>query len=127
MGVLSSFSRPSVSNDNPYSESLLRSVKYRPDYPNRPFASIVEACEFIAAFADWYNHRHHHSGIKFVTPYQRHGGAAKAICQQGAEVYETARRANPTRWCRNTRCWRQPKDVWINKPPEEPETIQALS
>ena len=127
MGVLRSFSRPRVSNDNPYSESLFRTVKYRPDYPSRPFASKDEACVWVAAFVDWYNHRHRHSGIKFVTPHQRHSGAATAICQQRTDVYETARRANPTRWSRSTRCWRQPEEVWINKPPEEPEPIQALS
>ena len=126
LGVLRSFSRPRVSNDNPYSESLFRTVKYRPDYPNRPFACKAEACEWVAAFVDWYNHRHRHSGIKFVTPHQRHSGAAKAICQQRAEVYEKARQANPTRWSRSTRCWRQPVKVWINKPPEEPEPILAL-
>jgi transposase InsO family protein len=82
MGVLRSFSRPRVSNDNPYSESLFRTVKYRPDYPSRPFACKDEACEWVAAFVDWYNHLHRHSGIKFVKPHQRHSGAAKAICQQ---------------------------------------------
>ena len=127
MGVLRSFSRPRVSNDNPYSESLFRTVKYRPDYPSRPFASKDEACEWVAAFVDWYNHRHRHSGIKFVTPHQRHSGAATAICQQRSEVYERARRANPSRWSRSNRCWRQPEEVWINKPSEEPEAIQALS
>ena len=127
LGVLRSFSRPRVSNDNPYSESLFRTVKYRPDYPSRPFASKDEACEWVAAFVDWYNHRHRHSGIKFVTPHQRHSGAATAICQQRSEVYERARRANPSRWSRSTRCWRQPEEVWINKPSEEPEAIQALS
>ena len=126
MGVLRSFSRPRVSNDNPYSESLFRTVKYRPDYPSRPFACKDEACEWVAAFVDWYNHRHRHSGIKFVTPHQRHSGAAKAICQQRAEVYEAARRANPTRWSRHTRCWSQPAEVWINKPTEEPNAVLAL-
>ena len=81
MGVLRSFSRPRVSNDNPYSESLFRTVKYRPDYPSRPFASKDEACECVCAFVDWYNHRHRHSAIKFVTPHQRHSGSAAAICQ----------------------------------------------
>lgn len=127
MGVLRSFSRPRVSNDNPYSESLFRTVKYRPDYPRRPFTSKDEACEWVVAFVDWYNHRHRHSGIKFVTPHQRHSGAAKAICQQRADVYENARQAHPTRWSRHIRCWHQPEEVWINKPPEEPEPIQALS
>ncbi len=84
--MLRSFSRPRVSNDNPYSESLFRTVKYRPDCPNRPFASKDEACEWVAAFVDWYNHRHRHSGIKFVTPHQRHRGAATAICKQRDDV-----------------------------------------
>ena len=126
MGVLRSFSRPRVSNDNPYSESLFRTVKYRPNYPSRPFASKDEACEWVAAFVDWYNHRHRHSGIKFVTPHQRHSGTATAICKQRAHVYEKAHRANPTRWSRSTRCWHQPEEVWINKPPEEPDPIHAL-
>jgi transposase InsO family protein len=126
MGVLRSFSRPRVSNDNPYSESLFRTVKYRPDYPSRPFASKGEACEWVAAFVDWYNHRHRHSGIKFVTPHQRHSGAATAICKQRADVYETARRANPTRWSRSTRCWRQPEEVWINKPTEDQDSTMEV-
>jgi hypothetical protein len=126
MGVLRSFSRPRVSNDNPYSESLFRTVKYRPDYPSRPFASKDEACEWVATFVDWYNHRHRHSTIKFVTPHQRHSGTANAICKQRADVYEKARRANPTRWSRHTRCWSQPVEVWINQPTEEPKPTVAL-
>ena len=63
LGVLRSFSRPRVSNDNPYSESLFRTVKYRPNYPNRPFSSKEEACQWVASFVDWYNHQHRHSGI----------------------------------------------------------------
>jgi putative transposase len=71
-------------------------------------------------------HRHRHSGIKFVTPVQRHSGSTIAICKQRAEVYETARRANPTRWSRQTRCWHQPEEVWINKPSEESNPILEL-
>ena len=67
LGVLRSFSRPRVSNDNPYSESLFRTVKYRPDYPRRPFGSKDEACQWVAGFVDWYNHQHRHSAIRFVT------------------------------------------------------------
>jgi putative transposase len=126
MGVLRSVSRPRVSNDNPYSESLFRTVKYRPDYPSRPFANKEEACEWVATFVDWYNHRHHHSEIKFVTPHQRHSGSAKAICQQRTDVYEAARLANPTRWSRTTRCWSQPAEVLINKPTEESDPLLAL-
>jgi putative transposase len=125
MGVLRSFSRPRVSNDNPYSESLFRTLKNRPDYPSRPFASKGEACEWVATFVDWYNRRHRHSGIN-VTPHQRHIDAATAICKQRADIYEKARQANPTRWSRSTCCWDQAKEVWINKPPEEPEPMLAL-
>jgi transposase InsO family protein len=87
-----------------YPESLFRTVKYRSDYPSRPFASKVEACERVASFVDWYNHRHRHSAIKFVAPHQRHSGTANAFCKQRADVYEAARRANQTRWSRHIRC-----------------------
>jgi hypothetical protein len=127
LGVLRSFSRPRVSNDNPYSESLFHTLKYRPDYPSRPFAGKTEACEWVAAFVEWYNHRHRHSGIKFVTPHQRHSGAAIAICRVRTKVYEKARQAHPKRWSQSTRCWRQPVVVWINKPPEGDQSNQALT
>ena len=126
LGVPRSFSRPRVSNDNPYSESLFRTAKYRPDYPSRPFASKAKACEWVAAFVDWYNHRHRHSGIKFVTPHQRHSGAAIAICLERTQVYEKARKAHPKRWSLSTRCWRQPVVVWIKKPPDGHQSNQAL-
>jgi hypothetical protein len=119
LGVLRSFSRPRVSNDNPYSESLFRTAKYRPDYPRRPFASLEEACQWVALFVDWYNHRHRHSGIKFVTPQQRHSGQAVEICHHRAVVYEQARQRNPRRWSRAVRCWLQPEVVWINPPSAE--------
>ena len=119
LGVLRSFSRPRVSNDNPYSESLFRTAKYRPDYPRRPFASKDDACRWVSSFVDWYNHRHRHSGIKFVTPHQRHNGDAVEICRQRADIYEQARQRNPRRWSRSTRSWHQPEVVWINPPPPE--------
>ena len=122
LGVLRSFSRPRVSNDNPYSESLFRTAKYRPDYPRRPFASAEEACLWVASFVDWYNHRHRHSGIKFVTPHQRHSGQAAVISQRRTVVYEQARQRHPRRWSRSIRCWRQPEVVWINPPPSEIES-----
>jgi putative transposase len=118
LGALGSFSRPRVSNDNPYAESLFRTVKYRPDYPRRPFRSKDHACEWVRPFVEWYDNCHLHSGIKFVTPGQRHRGEADSICMHRTEVYETAKRDNPSRWSANTRCWNQPKIVWINKPCE---------
>jgi transposase InsO family protein len=125
LGVLRSFSRPRVSNDNPYSESLFRTAKYRPDYPSRPFTSKEAACQWVASFADWYNHQHRHSGIKFVTPHQRHNGDAVEICRHRAVVYEQARQRHPRRWSRSVRCWRQPEVVWINPPPAEIELEPA--
>ncbi len=126
LGVLRSFSRPRVSNDNPYSESLFRSVKYRPDYPRRPFATRDEACQWVASFVGWYNHQHRHSGIKFVTPQQRHGGQAVEICRHRAVVYEQACQRNPRRWSRSIRCWHQPEVVWINQPPDDLDQPQKL-
>ncbi len=119
LGVLRSFSRPRVSNDNPYSESLFRTAKYRSDYQSRPFTSKETACQWLASLVDWYNHRHRHSGIKFVTPHQRHIGDAVEICRHRAIVYEKARQRNPRRWSRSTRCWHRPEVVWINPPPPE--------
>jgi transposase InsO family protein len=114
LDVLRSFSRPRVSNDNPYSESLFHTLKYRPDYPSRPFAGKAEACEWVAAFVDWYNH------------HQPHSGAAIAISRERTHVYEKARQAHPNRWSQSIRCWHQPVVVWINKPPEAHQSNQAL-
>jgi transposase InsO family protein len=122
LGVLRSFSRPRVSNDNPYSESLFRTAKYRPDYPRRPYASAEYACLWVASFVDWYNHRHRHSSIKFVTPHQCHSGQAVEICWHRSVIYEQARRRHPRRWSRSIRCWREPEVVWINPPPPEIES-----
>jgi len=126
LGVLRSFSRPRVSNDNPYSEALFRTAKYRPDYPSRPFPSKEEACQWTAAFVDWYVHQHRHSAIRFVTPQQRHSGQATAICQRRTEVYEQARQRHPRRWSRSVRCWRQPTVVWINEPPDPTTAEEEL-
>ena len=125
LGVLWSFSRLRVPTTIPTQKPCPHGqVPARP--PEPAVCHNEEACEWVAAFVDWYNHQHRHSGIKFVTPHQRHSGTATAICQQRADVYEKARQAHPRRWSRSTRCWRQPEDVWINKPPEEPDPILAL-
>ena len=126
LGVLRSFSRPRVSNDNPYSESLFRTVKYRPDYPRKPFASKGQACHWVAAFVAWYNNQHRHSGIKFVTPQQRHDGEATEICRHRSVVYKQARQRNLRRWSRSTRCWCQPEVVWINQPTDDLDQAQKL-
>jgi len=131
LGVLRSFSRPRVSNDNPFSESLFRTVKYRPDYPRRPFLSQEEACAWVVAFVDWYNHWHHHSAIRFVRLHERHSGQAVEICRHRARVYEQARQRQRRRWSRNTRSWGLPEVVWINPPPAEnaitPATLEMAA
>jgi putative transposase len=116
LGILRSFSRPRVSNENPYSETLFRTAKYWPDYPSRPFTNAEEACLWGATFLDWYNHRRRPRGIKFVTPHQRHSGQTVEICRQWTLVYKQARLQNPRRWSRAIRYWHQQEVVWI-KPP----------
>jgi putative transposase len=86
-----------VSNENPYSESLFRTAKYRPDYPRLPFDSVETACQWVAVFVDWLNKYIRHSGIKFVTPHQHHSGQAMEICRHRAVGYEQARQRNPRR------------------------------
>ena len=80
---------------------------------------MEEACVWVASFVGWYNDRHRHSGIGFVTPSQRHSGEAVAISHYRGRVYEQARQRHPRRWSRRTCCWRQPEVVWINTPQPE--------
>jgi transposase InsO family protein len=125
LGVVPSFSRPSVSDDNPFSESLFRTLKYNPAYPSKPFADIHQARQWVHTFVNWYNYEHHHSGIKFVTPAQRHSGQDQIILQNRQAVYEAAKLANPDRWRnRPTRNWDRPQEVWLN-PPKEHYNDQA--
>ena len=115
LGVALSYSRPSVSNDNPYSESLFGTMKYRPSYPEaRCFEDIEQASVWVDKFVQWYNHEHFHSGIKFVTPAQRHAGKDKAMLEKRAKVYELAKAAHPERWSRNTRNWDHINVVSLN-------------
>ncbi len=122
LGVVASFSRPRVSNDNPFAESLFRTCKYRPDYPRRPFGSIDEARAWTQQFVRWYNHEHKHSGLKFVTPAQRHNGVAAAVLAQREAVYAEARERNPRRWSRSTRDWKLNDEVWLN--PERTQQVE---
>ena len=126
LGVLRSFSRPRVSNDNPFSESLFRTVKYRPEYPRKPFASKAPACQWVGSFVDWYNQWHRHSGIKFDTPHERHSGQSVGICRYRTGIYQRAKQLNPRRWSGSIRCWNQPEVVWINQPLDELDEPQQL-
>jgi putative transposase len=114
LGIMPSYSRPRVSNDNPYSEALFKTCKYRPEYPGKGFSTLGEAREWALSFVRWYNYSHHHSGIGFVTPHERHTGEALTIMKNRKEVYEAARSRNPQRWSGNTRNWRLPETVWLN-------------
>lgn len=118
LGVVPSFSRPSVSNDNPYSESLFKTLKYHPSYPDRFFESIEEAKQWVRSFVGWYNTEHLHSGIKFVTPQQRHDGYDKTILDKRKSVYEAAKIKNPNRWSGNIRNWNYVKNVLLNPLPK---------
>jgi putative transposase len=117
LGIVESFSRPSVSNDNPFSESLFRTLKYRPEYPGKPFENIEAARRWVKAFVAWYNTTHLHSGIKFVTPDDRHFGRESEILIKRKAVYQAAKRKNPTRWSGKTRNWDPVETVYLN--PEE--------
>lgn len=114
LGVAHSRSRPSVSNDNPYSESLFRTLKYRPEMPLRHFEDILHARRWASDLVCWYNHTHRHSAIGFVTPAQRHCGADRSMLDQRAAVYASARQKNPTRWTGKTRDWSRVEEVHLN-------------
>lgn len=114
LGVVASFSRPRVSDDNPFSESCFRTLKYRPEYPERPFASIEEARAWVARFVAWYNEEHRHSAIRFITPAQRHHGAERELLARRQEVYERARQRHPERWSGTCRNWSPISIVELN-------------
>jgi transposase InsO family protein len=114
LGVMPSFSRPSVSDDNPYSEALFKTLKYHPGFPDKPFDSLQEAREWVVGFQHWYNEVHRHSGLKFVTPAQRHRGDDGAILEHRHALYEAARARNPARWSGSTRNWEPEKIVYLN-------------
>jgi len=114
LGVMTSFSRPRVSDDNPFSEALFRTAKYRPEYPRGPFESVDAARVWVQWFVEWYNHEHLHSGIRFVTPAQRHAGEDAEILANRHAVYQAARKRNPERWSGDTRDWSPIEEVRLN-------------
>lgn len=114
LGVAPSFSRPKVSNDNPFSEALFKTLKYCPSFPERGFRSLQEAEDWVKQFVNWYNNIHLHSGIKFVTPASRHSGLDKQILEQRNKVYQKAKLKNPNRWSGETRNWRNVGEVQLN-------------
>ena len=123
LGVAMSYSRPHVSDDNPYSESLFGTMKTRPQYPRRPFSSLAEAKRWVTDFVRWYNEEHRHSSIGYVTPAQKHLGQADTILAKRRCVYDRAKRRNPERWSGATRSWKTPAEVFLNP---DKKTLERL-
>lgn len=124
LGLKPSYSRPRVSDDNAYAESLFRTAKYRPEFPAKGFASLEEARTWAADFAHWYNVEHRHSGIRYVSPAQRHAGRDRELLEARHDVYVKARAANPRRWSGPTRNWTPVNAVTLN--PERAGVINAV-
>ena len=125
LGVKPSYSRPRVSDDNAYAESLFRTAKYRPEFPAKGFTDLDAARTWAAGFVHWYNIEHRHSGIQYVSPAQRHAGEDHAILASRHAVYEKARTLNPARWSGKTRDWTPIGAVTLN--PERDSVIHAHS
>jgi putative transposase len=126
LGVLTSFSRPRVSDDNPYSEALFRTLKYRPEYPTKPFVDVEAARAWVSSFVGWYNTEHLHSGIRFVTPNDRHEGRDVEVLARRIAVYEAAQGAHPERFKNGTRDWSRIEEVRLN-PGRAPRSSSATT
>jgi putative transposase len=116
LGVQKTHSRPHVSDDNPYSESQFKTLKYRPDFPER-FGSVEDARAHVQAFMRWYNEEHHHSGLAMLTPSDVHHGRSDGRLAERQRVLEAAYTAHPERFVKGTpRVAAPPTAAWINKP-----------
>jgi putative transposase len=124
LGIVPSHSRPRVSNDNPFSEALFRTLKYWPKWPRQGFASLEQARQWVKRFIHWYCHEHRHSGIRFVTPAQRHQGLDKSLLQCRHSLYQAARNARPERWSGATRNWSWIGAVQLNPDREFPLSLE---
>jgi len=127
LGVTKTHSRPHVSNDNPYSESQFRTLKYRPEFPDR-FGCIQDSRGFCQGFFRWYNEEHRHSGLGLLTPAMVHYGQAENILRQRQEVLDVAYQLHPERFVRSApKPPALPSEVWINRPALEPLTAAINS
>ena len=127
LGITPSRSRPRVSNDNPYSELLFKTVKYRPEFPVKGFISVEAARTWMLGLARWYRYSHRHSGIRFLTPHQLHVGEAGSILENRRMVYVDARSRMPWRWTGKTRDWSMPGEVWLNPVNISQKNLRQLS
>lgn len=114
LGVVPSFSRPQKSDDNAFVESFFKTMKYSPRYPTKPFASLESARAWVERFVDWYNAKHLHSGIGYVTPDTRHERRDQAIQEQRRTTFTEARKRNPLRWSRKPYAWPEPPLPQLN-------------
>ena len=123
LSVTKTHSRPYTSNDNPFSESQFRTMKYRPEFPDR-FGCIQDSRAFCQTFFPWYNDDHRHSGIGMMTPAMVHYGLASEVRQNRQSVLDAAYRLHPERFVRQRPSPHLlPKEVWINKPPNSEEKL----
>lgn len=125
LGIEPSYSRPRVSDDNAYAEALFRTAKYRPEFPAKGFADLDAARAWAASFVHWYNHEHRHSGIRYVTPAQRHSGQDRHILAARHALYLRARECNPSRWSGATRDWSHIAAVTLN--PERDSAVHLAT
>lgn len=119
LGIVPSNSRPRVSNDNPYAESIFKILKYRPNYQPKGFGSLTEARRWVQHFVNWYNTEHKHSRISYVSPVERHKGKDSEVLEKRKRVYEEAKAKHPERWTKDTRDWTFREKVYLN--PEKME------
>lgn len=124
LGVTQSLSRPRVSNDNAFSESLFGTMKSHPGYPDKPFGRIEQARTWVEKFVIWLNTEHRHSGISFVTPNQRHEGRQESIFSDREDTYRNARAKHPERWTGKTRTWNRHKEVRLNSPSKKMDKME---
>jgi putative transposase len=125
LGIKPSYSRPRVSDDNAFAEALFRTAKYRPEFPLKGFADLDDARQWAMRFVQWYNHGHRHSGIRYVTPAQRHAGQDGRVLAARHAVYQDARQRNPQRWSGPTRNWTPVGVVTLN--PERDSIVRAAT
>jgi len=127
LGIVASFSRPRVSDDNPFSEALFRTLKYCPQFPSDPFETIDDAQVWVDAFVRWYNSEHLHSALRFVTPDDRHYGREHELLERRKAVYEQARLRHPERWTGPTRDWSPVGAVYLNPDERSANSAEVTS